>query len=57
MMARIDIGDERLVDDITSRYENLRDRSLPLIPGAVHTIEWLRAAGCKTALLTNGDDW
>ena len=53
-MDRLDIRDERMVDHIASRYEDLRDQALTLIPGAVETIQWLRSKGCKTALLTNG---
>jgi putative hydrolase of the HAD superfamily len=36
-------------------YHDRREESLEIFPDATDTLEWLRAQGCKLALLTNGN--
>jgi len=43
-----------LAHDIAERYRDLRDAAVALFPGAVDTLERLRASGVRLGLLTNG---
>jgi len=55
-MAVTNIGcdDLTLAARIAERYDDCRDRRTALFPGAVDVLTWLRANGCRLALLTNG---
>jgi putative hydrolase of the HAD superfamily len=44
-----------VADAIAGHYQAARERGLAPIEGAVETVHWLRARGCRLALLTNGD--
>ena len=39
---------------IGDTYHDLRDAGLQPFEDAIDTVEWLRAGGCRLALLTNG---
>jgi len=51
---QLDQQNEALAVEIADRYANLRDARLAVLPGALDTLEWFRAHGCRLALLTNG---
>ena len=55
-MAVTNVGcdDRTLAARIAERYDDCRDRRTALFPGAVDVLTWLRANGCRLALLTNG---
>jgi len=56
-LVELGIGGEteaRLAGRITDAYTRLREESLEALPGAIDTVRWLRAQGCRLALLTNG---
>ena len=44
-----------VADAIAAHYEDARERVLEPIEGSVETVHWLRARGCRLALLTNGN--
>lgn len=46
--------EQSLAARITDAYTRLREEALEAIPGAIDTVRWLRAQGCRLALLTNG---
>ena len=46
--------DDGLAVEIADRYSSLRDVRVAVLPGALETLEWFRAQGCRLALLTNG---
>src|SRR6185295_5398895 len=48
--------EEDLAARIASAYTRLRDDAIEPIPGAIDTVRWLRAQGCRLALLTNGSE-
>jgi putative hydrolase of the HAD superfamily len=41
-------------DQIAAHYRSARDAQIRPFAGAVETVRWLRDAGCRLALLTNG---
>jgi putative hydrolase of the HAD superfamily len=41
-------------DKIAAHYRSRRDEEIRPFPDAVETVRWLRDAGCRLALLTNG---
>ena len=45
---------ETLAGQIGDTYHDLRDAGLQPFDDAIDTVEWLRASGCRLALLTNG---
>lgn len=55
-LALLDLGieDPVLAARIGASYSDLRERRLAPLPGAIDTVRWLRASGCRLALLTNG---
>jgi putative hydrolase of the HAD superfamily len=53
-LQRLARDDDHLANGIARRYTRFRDLRLTPLSGAIETIEWFRAAGCRTALLTNG---
>ncbi|HEU4723721.1 MAG TPA: HAD family hydrolase [Candidatus Eisenbacteria bacterium] len=53
-LAELGVDSPGLADRIADTYGALRDREMRPFDGAVETVEWLRAAGCRLALLTNG---
>jgi putative hydrolase of the HAD superfamily len=55
-LALKDVGldDEPLAGQIGDAYHELRDARLQPFDHAIETVEWLRASGCRLALLTNG---
>ena len=53
-LLRIGHDDDRLADRIAERYSQCRQSRMVLFPGAVDALAWLRASGCRLALLTNG---
>jgi putative hydrolase of the HAD superfamily len=52
--ADIGVDDPGLAQQIGDRYNALRDDAIAPIDDAVATVRWLRDAGCRLALLTNG---
>ena len=46
--------DEEPARGISLEYRALRDAQLAILPGAKETLDWLRAEGFGTALVTNG---
>jgi putative hydrolase of the HAD superfamily len=53
-LAEIGIDDEELARRIGDTYHALRDDAIKPFDDAVPTVQWLRAQGCRLALLTNG---
>lgn len=53
-LERLGCTDESLAVRIADRYERCREARTTLFPGAVDALAWLRASGCRLALLTNG---
>ena len=53
-LANLGRNDEALAAEIAERYDECREARTALFPGAVDTLAWLRAAGCRLALVTNG---
>ena len=43
-----------LADRLAGRYRALRDESIAALPGALQTLDHLRAAGVRLGLITNG---
>ena len=41
-------------DEIAAHYRARRDEEIRPFPDAIETVKWLREAGCRLALLTNG---
>ncbi len=54
-LGRIGVNDEALARRIANRYRDIRDSGRSLLPGAIETLERVRALGIAAALLTNGD--
>jgi putative hydrolase of the HAD superfamily len=54
-LSRLGFKQPDLARQIAHHYRDLRDQGRSLLPGAVETLERVRALGIKTALLTNGD--
>ena len=53
-LADLGVDDEDLARRIGDTYHALRDDAIRPFDDAVSTVEWLRAQGCRLALLTNG---
>jgi putative hydrolase of the HAD superfamily len=55
-IALRDVGldDASLAQQIGDTYHGLRDAGLRPFADAIDTVAWLRASGCRLALLTNG---
>jgi putative hydrolase of the HAD superfamily len=53
-LREIEIDDSTLAQQIGDTYHDLRDRGLQPFADALDTVHWLRAGGCRLALLTNG---
>lgn len=55
-MALTDLGrdDRALAAAIADAHSDARDENMHPCPGAFETVEWLRASGCRLALVTNG---
>ena len=53
-LSRLEIADPERATRIAHRYRDVREEDRTLLPGAVETLEQVRALGIKTALLTNG---
>ncbi len=53
-LAELGLEDSGLAEKIGGIYHDRREESLELLPGAIDTLVWLRAQGCRLALLTNG---
>jgi putative hydrolase of the HAD superfamily len=43
-----------VADDIAAHYRAAKDSGIRPFPDAIETVRWLRDAGCRLALLTNG---
>lgn len=43
-----------VADEIAAHYRARRDEEIRPFEGAIETVRWLREAGCRLALLTNG---
>jgi putative hydrolase of the HAD superfamily len=46
--------DVALAADVANHYRDLREERARLLPGAIETLEWLRARGVRLGLMTNG---
>lgn len=46
--------DAELAASVARTYNELRNRDLRLLDGALETVSWLRGRGCRLALVTNG---
>ena len=53
-LAALGVEDEELARRIGDTYHALRDEAIKPFDDAVPTVRWLRAQGCRLALLTNG---
>jgi putative hydrolase of the HAD superfamily len=53
-LADLGVDDEDLARRIGDTYHALRDDAIKPFDDAVPTVQWLRAQGCRLALLTNG---
>ncbi|MBI4888536.1 MAG: HAD family hydrolase, partial [Acidobacteria bacterium] len=53
-VAAVGCTDEGLAARIAERYDRCRDERTALFPDAIGTLKWLREAGCRLALVTNG---
>ena len=53
-LDEIGVDDEALARRIGDTYHALRDDAIKPFDDAVPTVQWLRAQGCRLALLTNG---
>ena len=53
-LATLGIDDAGMADRIAQGYSRERDARMELLPDAVETVRWFRAAGARLALLTNG---
>jgi putative hydrolase of the HAD superfamily len=53
-LVELGIDDEELARRIGDSYHSLRDDAIKPFDDAVSTVQWLRAQGCRLALLTNG---
>jgi putative hydrolase of the HAD superfamily len=53
-LATLGIDDGGVADRIAQVYSRERDARMELLPDAVETVRWFRAAGARLALLTNG---
>jgi HAD superfamily hydrolase (TIGR01509 family) len=53
-LAEHGIDRPALADSIASIYGAVREERMEPLPGAIDTVKWLRASGCRLALLTNG---
>lgn len=53
-LAELGVEDEELARRIGETYHARRDDAIRPFEDAVATVEWLRANGCRLALLTNG---
>ena len=55
-LALLELGVEDLALSarIAAVYSTLREERQEPFPGAIETVQWLRASGCRLALLTNG---
>jgi putative hydrolase of the HAD superfamily len=50
----VGLGRSAAVADMAASYLARRDASIKPFPEAVETVRWLREAGCRLALVTNG---
>jgi putative hydrolase of the HAD superfamily len=53
-LAEIGLDDRPLAQEIGGEYARRRDVGMTPLPQAIDTVRWLRHAGCRLALLTNG---
>ncbi len=53
-LKEVGLDDQALAGQIGDTYHDLRDAGLRPFDDAIDTVEWLRASGCRLALLTNG---
>ena len=53
-LDEIGVDDPGLARQIGDLYHDLRDAGLQPFADAIDTVSWLRASGCRLALLTNG---
>ena len=53
-LKEIGLDDATLAQQIGDTYHDLRDAGLQPFEDAIDTVTWLRAGGCRLALLTNG---
>ena len=49
------INDNKLLEEMSDAYQQLKAAAVELIPGALDTLQSLGAAGVKLGLITNGD--
>jgi putative hydrolase of the HAD superfamily len=54
-LTTLRINNEELAVRVGREYHSGREESLEIFPDAVDTLHWLRAHGCRLALLTNGN--
>ena len=50
----VGLARSKAADRIAAHYRSRRDEEIRPFPEAVETVRWLRDAGCRLALLTNG---
>jgi putative hydrolase of the HAD superfamily len=53
-LKELKIEDVNLAAAIGDKYSERRDAGMQPLPEAIETVRWLRASGCRLALLTNG---
>src|SRR5258705_12275861 len=53
-LAQLGVPAPPLLDRISETYSELGEARIEPFPGAIDTVRWLRASGCRLALLTNG---
>ncbi len=53
-LSELGVGSAELGEEIADRYRDLREERLCLVPGALETLEELRARGVRLGLMTNG---
>jgi putative hydrolase of the HAD superfamily len=53
-LRELGITNAALAADIGDAYSHHRDEGIEPLPEAIDTVRWLRARGCRLALLTNG---
>jgi putative hydrolase of the HAD superfamily len=55
-LSLLELGVENLAlaGRVAADYGALREERMEPFPGAIDTVKWLRASGCRLALLTNG---
>lgn len=53
-LAKLDLRDEPLAKAVANRYRDLREAAIEPLPGAIETLQALRAMDIRLGLITNG---